>query len=381
VRTAPVDFPDLLASPSLPIAAKLEAFYAGQWLGEIPFDDASIVWDDGSLVAGTLKFTAPDPDAWWVAPPLAVRWIDHGSQDETPAITDTPLGTDGHKIRVSYGIRREGGRDIAWVPIGWFRISDAVPDGGYVNVTAPDLMDAVQRARFVVPKSYPTGYAYLFVVDQLVYPLVPDYITDNGPGSIAFKAMPQKSWDRERLDALQEVIDSMPGVAHLDSSGTLVVDKAEYVPPLGDVLKSGPNGNAVSVRKVANPDAGFNACVVIGRDSNGQDIMGVAYIVSGPRRWDGPYGRNPGFYASEMLTTKDQCRQVASATLQRWQRRQAEVWRVTMAPDPRLELRDRRPIVYDPSGIGDARVGVCTHVELKLTADGGAMVADFAMES
>lgn len=380
MRTAPIDFPDLIASSSLPIAVKLEAYYAGQWLGVVPFDDASIVWDDGSLVAGTLKFTAPDPAYWWKEPPLAVRWIDHGSQDETPDVTHNPLGTDGHRIRVSYGIRRPGGKDVAWVQIGWFRISDAVPDGAMVNVTAPDLMDAVQRARFVTPKNYGADWAYLFVVDQLVYPLVPNYITDNGPGSLAFKGMPAKSWDRERLDALQDVLDSMPAVGRLDSSGTLVVSPANEVPPLGDVLKSGPGGNAVSVRKIANPDAGYNACVCIGRDPNGEDIMGVAYILNGPRRWDGPYGRNPGFYASEMMTTLAQCRSVAVATLDRWQRRQAESWRVELAPDPRLELGDRRPIVLDPSGSGEARTGVCTHVELKLTAAGGAMVADFAME-
>jgi hypothetical protein len=380
MRAAPPDFPDLLASSSLPIAVKLEAYYAGQWLGEIPFDDAAVVWDDGSLVAGTLKFTAPDPAAWWKAPPLAVRWLDHGDANETPDLTTNPLGTDGHRVRVSYGIRRPGGKDVAWVQVGWFRISDAVPDGGMVNVTAPDLMDAVQRSRFVTPKSYPDGYAYLFVVDQLVYPLVPNYITDNGPGSLAFKAMPAKSWERERLDALQEVLDSMPAIGRLDSSGTLVVDPANVVPVAGDVLRSGPGGNAVSVRKVASPDAGFNAAVAIGRDANGQDILGVAYTLSGPRRWDGPYGRNPGFYASEMMTTLEQCRQVAVATLDRWQRRQAESWRVELAPDPRLELGDRRPIVFDPSGEGLARTGVCTKVELKLTAAGGAMVADFAME-
>jgi hypothetical protein len=380
VRAAPVDFPDLIASSSLPIAVKLEAYYAGQWLGVVPFDDATIDWDDGSLVAGTLKFSAPDPASWWVEPPLAVRWQDHGGDDETPEVTSNPLGTDGHRIRVSYGLERPGGRDTAWVQIGWFRISDAVPDGAMVNVTAPDLMDGVQRARFVAPKSYPPGFAYLFVVDQLVYPLVPNYITDNGPGSMAFQPMPAKSWERERLDALQEVLDSMPAVGRLDSSGTLVVDPANVVPLAGDVIKSGPGGNAVSVRKVASPDAGYNACVAVGRDSAGQDIMGVAYILNGPRRWDGPYGRNPGFYASDMMTTLAQCRSVAVATLDRWQRRQAESWRVEMAPDPRLELGDRRPIVFEESGVGNARTGVCTSVKLKLTAAGGAMVADFAME-
>lgn len=381
MRSAPVDFEDLIQSSSLPIAVKLEAFYAGQWLGVIPFDDASIEWDDGSLVAGTLKFTAPRPDAWWTPPPLAVRWIDHGgNNDETFDITTDPLGADGQRVRVSYGIRRPGGKDVAWVQLGWFRISEAIPDGAYINVTAPDLMDSVQRARFTGQKSYPPGYVYLFVVDQLVYPLVPNYITDNGPGSLAFKQMPAKTWERERLDALQEVIDSMPAIGRLDASGTLLVEPANVVSPPGPVLRSGDGGNAVSVRKVANPDAGFNACVAIGRDVNGQDIQGVAYILSGPRRWNGPYGNNPGFYASDMLTTLAQCRQVAAATLDRWQRRQAEVWRVTMAPDPRLELGDRRPIVYEPDGIGEARSGVCTHLSIKLTAAGGAMVADFSME-
>lgn len=378
MRTAPTDFDDLLSSPSLPIATKLEAYYGGQWLGEVPHADAEIEWDDGSLVQGKLTFTAPDPAAWWTPPPLAVRWIDHGSQDETPDITTTPLGADGHRIRASYGIRRPGGKDVAWVQLGWFRISDAVPDGGVVKVTAPDLMDAVQRSRFTGPYSTYDNTAYLFVLDFMLFPLVPNVQTDT---SISHRGMRTKSWERERLDAVQEVIDSMPGRGGMDSSGTFVVEPAATVRPLSGVLRSGEGGNAISVRTLANPDSGFNACVAIGRDPvTGQDIQGIAYVTSGPRRWDGPYGRNPGFYASDLLTTPQMCRDTAYATLDRWQRRQAEVWRVEMAPDPRLELGDRRAIVKDPSGVGNARTGVCQHVKLSLDAAGGVMTADFAME-
>lgn len=377
-RTVPTDFATLLDSPSLPVATKLEAYYGGQSLGEVPFDDADVEWDDGSLVAGKLTFTAPDPQYWWNPPPLAVRWIDHGSQDETPDITNTPLGTDGHRIRASYGIRRPGGKDVAWCQLGWFRISDAVPDGALLKVTAPDVMDAVQRSRFTGPYSTYDNTAYLFVLDFLLHPLVPNVQTDT---TISHRGMRQKAWERERLDAVQEVIESMPGRALLDSSGTLVVEPANTVRPLTGVLRSGPGGNAVSVNKIANPDSGFNACVAIGRDPvTGQDIQGIAYVTSGPRRWDGPYGRNPGFYASDLLTTPQMCRDTAYATLDRWQRRQAEVWQVVMAPDPRMELGDRYAIVFDPSGEGDARTGVVQHVKMSLTAAGGAMVANFAME-
>lgn len=378
MRTAPTDFEDLLSSPSLPIATKLEAYYGGQWLGEVPHTDGEIEWDDGSLVQSKLTFTAPDPAAWWTPPPVAVRWIDHGSQDETPDITTTPLGADGHRIRASYGIRRPGGKDIAWVQLGWFRISDAVPDGGVVKVTAPDLMDAVQRSRFTGPYSTYDNTAYLFVLDFMLFPLVPNVQTDT---ALSHRGMRTKSWERERLDAVQEVIDSMPGRGGLDSSGTFVVEPAATVRPLSGVLRSGEGGNAISVRVLANPDSGFNACVAIGRDPvTGQDIQGIAYVTSGPRRWDGPYGRNPGFYASDLLTTPQMCRDTAYATLDRWQRRQAEVWRVEMAPDPRLELGDRRAIVKEASGVGDARTGVCQHVKLSLDAAGGVMTADFAME-
>lgn len=378
MRAAPTDFDDLLSSPSLPIATKLEAYYGGQWLGEVPHTDAEIEWDDGSLVQGKLTFTAPDPAAWWNPPPLAVRWIDHGSQDETPDITNTPLGADGHRIRASYGIRRPGGKDIAWVQLGWFRISDAVPDGATLKITAPDLMDAVQRSRFTGPYSTYDNTAYLFVLDFLLFPLVPNVQTDT---TISHRGMRTKSWERERLDAVQEVIDSMPGRGGLDSSGTFVVEPANVVRPLSGVLRSGVGGNVISVRTLANPDSGFNACVAIGRDPiTGQDIQGIAYVTSGPRRWDGPYGRNPGFYASDLLTTVQMCRDTAYATLDRWQRRQAEVWRVEMAPDPRLELGDRRAIVKEASGIGNARTGVCQHIKLSLDAAGGVMTADFAME-
>lgn len=378
MRTAPTDFEDLLASPSLPIAVKLEAYYGGQWLGQVPFTDADIEWDDGSLVQGKLTFTTVDPKAWWRPPPAAVSWLNHGDPNARPEFTDTPVGSDGHRIRASYGIRRPGGKDVAWVQLGWFRIADAVPDGVNIKVTAPDLMDAVQRSRFTGPYSTYPNTAYLFVLDFLVYPLVPNVQTDPG---ISHRGMGGKSWERERLDAVQEVIDSMPGRGGLDSSGTLVVEPANVVRPLSGVLRGGVGGNAVSVAVVANPDNGFNACVAIGRDPvTSLDIQGIAYVTSGKRRWDGPYGRNPGFYASDLLTTVQQCRDTAFATLDRWQRRQAEVWRVEMAPDPRLELGDRRAIVLAPDGSGDARTGVCQHIKMPLDAPGGVMVADFAME-
>ena len=375
-RAAPTDFAALVASNELPIAVELEAWYAGQFLGVIPHADASITWTAGSLITGQLKFEAPKASAWYRELPLAVRYVNHGSDPDDPAVTSDPIGADGQRVRVKYGIRRPGGRDVAWVQLGWFRIDTAKPDGAMVQVSAPDVMDPVQRARFPVPQVLDkTWFSYRNSLDVLLYPLVPFVVVGVPDRALTVT----KSWERERLDAVQELLDSWPARGRLDESGTLVIEPTNSVPEIGPEIRTGVDGNASSIEPIANPDAGFNACVAIGRDANGQDIQGIAYLTEGPRRWDGPYGRNPGFYASDMLTTAAQCRDVARATLERWQTRQAETWSVLMAPDPRLELGDRRPIT--PTDGGEARVGVATEVELALTADGGAMRAVFAMES
>lgn len=375
MRAAPPDFPELVASNDLPIQVEIEAWYAGQCLGVVPHRDASVTWTDGSLLTGQLKFEAPRASAWYQELPLAVRYVNHGSDPDDPSLTSDPLGADGQRVRVRYGIRRPGDRDVAWVQLGWFRIDQAKPDGQAVQVTAPDLMDLVQRARFPVPQVLDsTWFTYRNSLDVLLYPLVP-FVVDGVPDR---SLMVTKSWERERLDAVSELLESWPARGHLDESGTLVISPAYTVPELGPAIRTGAGGNASSIEPVANPDAGFNACVAIGRDPNGQDIQGIAYLTEGPRRWDGPYGRNPGFYASDMLTTPAQCREVARSTLYKWQTRQAETWEVLMAPDPRLELGDRRPIT--PTDGGPVRVGVATGIELSLTAAGGAMKATFAME-
>lgn len=235
---------------------------------------------------------------------------------------DDPLGVAGTRLQVIY---RVGG--AAAVNYGWFRITSNQPDEmvdwrvineyGYdepdavlgphkrrvpivtnvVRLEAVDLTLDVDRDRFENPVSPEPGATVLSEVARLTaphFPLVVDAGVVDQPVS-RFTV-----WDRERLEAVQDVLALAVARYRMGGDGELHVYPRSSEP----VWTIEPAKSLVSVSRRQTADRLYNRWVVEGKQADdGSPIRTALSLDSGPLRWGGPHGREPFFYTSEMITT------------------------------------------------------------------------------
>ena len=184
-------------------------------------------------------------------------------------------------------------------------------------------------------------------------PVVFDLVADRAIGAETFT-------DRDRMAALTKTLEAWPAVAE-PRPGYLLVR-----PPYGadgDVPEAeyfdGPGGTLVSVSPTWPAELAPNGCFVASAPQSGFAVSGRAAMDVGPFRWGGPYGFVPDFFASPVLTTDAQCRDVAVARLARAQRRAYRV-KGTLVPDHRLQVGSIVRLVTADTDVV-ARVAAVTH--------------------
>jgi len=349
----------------------------------LPIDDVSRAALDGSRPADELVVWAwYDEDLAWPDALGVTSWSLTGSSDASekvqrklsltvadpdgglsPWLFDDPLGVGGVELRVLHII---GGAEA--VNIGKFRVEGNAPDGmvngytipeyGYqeadsanapherrlfafsgavVKVDAVDLTADVDRDRFLAPQS-PKGSSptVLGEVVRLVGDHFPVVVDDGVTDAPVSKKL---VYDRERLEAVQDLLANISARFRMGGDGEMHIYPMTGTAP---VWRVEPGAGLVSVHRTQTIDGLYNCWVVEGKEgANGKPVTGTAYLRTGPLRWDGPHGRVPYFYSSEMITTWGQARGYAETLRDRQATSLALELDVETVPRPEIQAGDR----------------------------------------
>lgn len=248
----------------------------------------------------------------------------------------SPINAEGTRIGISYTVGLPGaGREV--LDLGWFRITEWSEGDGLLELTATGLQSVIQEARLLQPVQTAPGSSYAAVATALVENLLPLRIVAQNATSDA------RTYDEDRLAALRDLIGTWPARAYIDPAGVLTIAQPydDATDPVALTLTDGEGGTVVKAPRSGTRDGVYNAVKVTG-EASGEDVApvsAVAYLTTGPRRWNGPYGNVPYFYSSPLITTPEEAQ---AAALTRLANLQVIANPVTIetAPDPRIETGD-----------------------------------------
>lgn len=319
----------VILNESREVHVSLAAYYDGKPVAdEIPVTDGTLEIDGTASVQGSLSATVPryltDPDNGKVT-------------DLLPKTESDPLACSGSQVAVMYSVQIPGQVKRETVNLGWFRITAWDEGDGVIAITAASLEALIEESRLLTPVTIAKGTTFATAAKTLVGNLLPINITAN-----AAKTSALDPFEEDRLEALVSLVTAWPARMKVGASGAL-----EIRPPFNDatdavalVLTDGENGTVIQAPTSGNRDGVYNAVRASGEaEGDKAPVSAVAYLSSGPRRWNGPYGNIPYFYSSPLLTTKAQATAAAKTRLAALQVIAAPV-EVEIAPDPRLEPGD-----------------------------------------
>lgn len=238
---------------------------------------------------------------------------------------EDPLSVAGTRLQVVY---RVGGAGA--VNLGWFRVTSnepstvtdsrlvneyglAVPDSavephkrrvyitaGVVKLDAVDLTFNVDQDRLEAPQSPAAGATILSEFARLTNPHFPTVVD---PGVTDRSISGKTVWDRERLEACQDMLALIGARYRMGGDGECRV----YPRTSATVWRVEPAAGLVSVTSNQAIDGLYNRWIVEGKDSgDGAPVKSSASIDTGILRYGGDHGRVPFFYSSEMIVTVEQ---------------------------------------------------------------------------
>jgi hypothetical protein len=256
--------------------------------------------------------------------------------DWTPTSPISPLAAKGQHLHVKLGIGlRQGATE--WLTRARLLIYETEPDGDALSVTAVGRLELVNQARLISPFQ-PTG-TFLSTLRALVEPAL-TVVTEGG---LVDRAVPAGiNYDEDRLGAVNELLDSWPAQAFVDPEGYLRVSPpSTSTTPVLTLTEDGVR-TIITLEGSSDRSGGANVIVARGQDSTGAQVQGVAYIVTGPDAYGGPYNPLPVpfFFQSPLLTTTGEATAAALTIRDRRQRQTATTYTVTIPPNPTIQAGD-----------------------------------------
>lgn len=285
-----------------------------------------------------VEYAAEETDRAQRVPERVTLTVPRLSRGESwsPVADDHPLAANGQRLRVQLGVGL-GNNVMEWFTRGWFVIQKSDPKGDDIQVEALGLLSLIDEARLVSPYQ-PSGTlasALRGLVEPALTVVVSAALTDRSvPAGI--------NYDEDRLGALLELLDAWGADAHVTEEGYLYVYPAG--PSLTPVLEltDGVGGTVIEATGTSTRDEARNAVVARGTASDGTQVQGVAYDLTGPKAYGGPFNPLPVpyFYESPLLTTQSQAQQAAHTILSRLKRSTSKEYVVEMVPHPGLQTGD-----------------------------------------
>jgi hypothetical protein len=345
------------------IAVRIESWRDGKQLAaSIPITDGAVTYDDTATLKRRLTISVP------ARMPDTTVWDPGDSADH-------PLAAYGQRLHVQIGIQLPTG-PVELMDHGWYLITGWQRDetGGTVTVEGQDLAVLLEDARHYREESPPPGSTYAQEFARLAAGILPTRVV----ALPSTQVNPQTVWERERVKNINDLCNAWGARWHVADDGVL-----EAAPSYPDVtaatpavlrLVSGRNGTVVARTRRGQRSNLYNAVVVNGKTAGAASEpapYGIAEITAAdsPIRVQGPYGRRPRFYASELLTTNAACVAAAEKMLVT----ASSVSRsepIQASPDPSIQLGD----VLEVITAGEPFKGRVTGLTLPMTAAGPMIV-------
>jgi len=300
--------------------------------------------DSSSKVQRQLSLTVADPDG------TLSPWLFHD-----------PLGVGGTMLQVTYRIGAAQS-----INVGWFRVEGNEPKQSYVryvipeygfarpdspevphervvmmpagwtvSLTAVDITSDVDRDKLIAPES-PKTTTVLAAIARLIgdhFPVVVEV------GVIDKPVAKTLVYEKERLEAVQDLLASIDARYRMGGDGEM---RVYPISPGPVVWRVEPSAGLVEIGRSQTIDGLYNVWVVTGKeDGTGRPVSSIATINSGPLRMDGPHGRVPYFYTSELITSLTQAVEYAKTLRDRQNQTYAVELTVVTAPRPEIQAGDR----------------------------------------
>lgn len=304
---------------------------------QVPIESGRLSVDSRQEVPERLTFTVPE---WAPA-------IEGGpGRSWVPDSPDHPLAHFGQFVSVDIRVQ-SALQQTEWVTrLGRFVIQSWDHDdaAGLVQVECVGVLQRALDARFRTPESPRAEGTFESEFRRLVVAGVPVEVDP----SLVDRPVPTSfQWPEDRLAALYDIADAWPARLRTDENGTvrLLPPLAEHPEPVLR-LTDGERGTVISAPRSAGRDGIYN--VVVGRSSATDDpakapLQAVREVLYGPLA-PAEYGEAVRFWSSPLATTYDELA-AAADTMLRNSVRPAISQRVTLAPDPRIELDDALELV------------------------------------
>lgn len=241
---------------------------------------------------------------------------------QDPDLAPLLLSDDLAPIGTEITAYRTLGDDVT--ALGVFGVdATGVTDDGTQLATTVNLFDrsrAVSEARLVTARVFPAGTLVTSAIVDLVSAAV---------GAIDLVIAPdQTTLPLTVLDAQSDpwveatrLAESIGAEVFFDDAGRLSILPEPTLNGQPSVtVTDGDGGSLTSFGLNWSRDGVYNAVIATGANS---DDSSAPYAIArdldseSPTFWDGPFGRKPRFYSSELLTSDDQARVAAQAILQR----------------------------------------------------------------
>lgn len=329
------------------------------------------VWYDGVCVVPNVEVSswAVTTDAERQAQTQVTLTINDPTGELAPWGVDDPLGVGGSQIQLIYAID-----DVETVDLGFFRItkSEAIehwnllrikdPEtgaetrqawlsgGARIPVSAEDLTSIVVADKFVAPESPKLSATVLSEVRRLVAGVMPVTVQS---GIVDREVSTSTVYERERMDAIEDLLRTIDCACRMSGDGQLEVYKAA---PGASVwtIAGGDDGVLVGFSRSQDVSEMFNGAVAEGATAEGNQLIGREFELDGALRWGGPNWRRPRFQSSTgILDTQEQVDKAAVTVL----RGQVEGRTVDLAveclPHPGLQPGDVVTLAA-PTALGKA---------------------------
>lgn len=294
----------------------------------VPIVDGNIEIDRSQFVPETLSFTVPRYD---------------GITNWAPTDQSSPLAPFGQRISLQYGVRI--GAYVEWIQQGWFLITDTVPNGDDLTVTAYGLLRLIDEARFAAP--FKPANTFADTLRALVEPALTIAVSP----SLVDRSLPKSlQWDTDRSTALTDMLNSWGAEAVVTPDGYLsvypAVDDTALISSdsVWTLTDDASTGTVVKWTGDLSRGNAYNCVVAQGEDSDGNQIQGVVYDnePTSPTYIHGPFSPMPVplFYYSPLLNTLAECTKAATTVLTKRKRNQNRMISAESVPNPLLRPGD-----------------------------------------
>lgn len=336
-------------SPLVRPVVEVTSWLGAQYLGQVEVMGGSATVDM-SVIGGELELQAPNVPEW------------------VPTRPDHPLGNNGQELLVRRGWATPDGTVTEWATIGRYLVHRSVPEGDVITVRADGLGQRIENDRFTDPLTVTPGPMLNQARTLLAGTGIPVVLASGLPN----RAAVARTWERggSRAEAWDELMTAWPAASYIDPDSRVMVVRPSFSTSGGPVLTlaDGVGGSVVELASGGGPQDGApNGVVASTAPEDGSvPLSAIAVVQTGPRRWGGPYGRRPAFYASPLLTTRPH---VSSAARTRLSNLQTEEWDLTVSnlSCPAVERGD---IIRVISAEHDTDVvGQVTEARVALTPD------------